>query len=87
MEMLGAMQVSIENCGIDFLGNSVGKAIDEKKCARKTCIHSRLAMIFWKSEPKIFPQMVGLDVDESHGIPIRKKSPKKNTNPSGMKGF
>ena len=25
MEMLGAMQVSIENCGIDFLGNFVGK--------------------------------------------------------------
>ena len=34
-------------------------------------------MIFWTSEPKIFPQMVGLDVDESHGIPIRKQITKK----------
>ena len=26
-----------------------------------------------KSEPQIFSEMIGLDGDESHGIPIRKK--------------
>ena len=30
-----------------------------------------------ESEPKILSQMVGLDGEESHGIPIRKNSPNK----------